>query len=78
MQCLEGDEEGIVNCLEGHPSVPVLATSGLDHNVKIWLPTNGNGVNIAFETHHQPSADKHPSIFRNPIETASNVASEET
>lgn len=28
-----------VNCLEPHPHLPVLATSGLDHDVKIWAPT---------------------------------------
>ena len=27
-----------VNCLEPHPHIPVLATSGLDHDVKIWSP----------------------------------------
>ena len=26
--------------LEPHPSLPVLATSGLDDEVKIWLPSN--------------------------------------
>lgn len=29
----------MVNCLEPHPHLPVLATSGLDHDVKIWAPT---------------------------------------
>ena len=28
-----------VNCLEPHPYAPVLATSGLDHDIKLWLPT---------------------------------------
>jgi len=28
-----------VNCLEGHPHIPVLATSGLDYDVKIWVPS---------------------------------------
>lgn len=28
-----------VNCLEPHPNAPVLATSGLDHDIKLWLPT---------------------------------------
>ena len=28
-----------VNCLEPHPSMPVLATSGLDHDVKIFTPS---------------------------------------
>ena len=29
-----------VNVLEPHPSLPVLATSGLDDDVKIWMPTS--------------------------------------
>lgn len=28
-----------VNRLEPHPHIPVLATSGLDHDVKIWVPS---------------------------------------
>ncbi|XP_001632024.3 DDB1- and CUL4-associated factor 8 isoform X2 [Nematostella vectensis] len=35
---LDADATGVVNCLEPHPSAPVLATSGLDHDVKIWVP----------------------------------------
>jgi len=34
-----GDDNGVVNVLEPHPSLPVLATSGLDDEVKVWLPT---------------------------------------
>ncbi|WIA43907.1 hypothetical protein OEZ86_010313 [Tetradesmus obliquus] len=34
-----GDEE-VVNCLEPHPLLPhVLATSGIEHDIKIWAPT---------------------------------------
>ncbi|KAI5077907.1 hypothetical protein GOP47_0007731 [Adiantum capillus-veneris] len=33
-----GDDQ-VVNCLEPHPYATVLATSGLDHDVKIWAPT---------------------------------------
>jgi WD repeat-containing protein 42A len=33
-----GDEQ-IVNCLEPHPFATVLATSGIDRNIKIWMPT---------------------------------------
>ena len=32
------------NVLEPHPSLPVLATSGLDDEVKIWLPTNNSAL----------------------------------
>ncbi|CAL4121687.1 unnamed protein product, partial [Meganyctiphanes norvegica] len=39
VQCVQGDENGVVNVLEPHPNIPVLATSGLDDDVKIWIPT---------------------------------------
>ena len=26
-------------CLEPHPQAPILATSGFDHDIKLWLPT---------------------------------------
>ena len=39
IQFMEGDRGDIVNCLEPHPYLPVLATSGLDQHVKIWAPT---------------------------------------
>lgn len=28
----------VVNCLQPHPSLPVLATSGIDYDVKLWAP----------------------------------------
>lgn len=39
VQWMAGDQQGVVNCLEGHPHIPVLATSGLDYDVKIWVPS---------------------------------------
>lgn len=36
----KADLVGVVNCLEPHPHFPVLATSGLEHDVKIWVPSN--------------------------------------
>ncbi len=33
-----------VNVLEPHPNLPYLATSGLDDEVKIWLPTAQNEI----------------------------------
>ncbi|XP_046389045.1 DDB1- and CUL4-associated factor 8-like [Ischnura elegans] len=39
VQFMPGDENGVVNCLEPHPQMPVLATSGLDDDVKIWVPS---------------------------------------
>lgn len=37
---LYADENGVVNVLEPHPSAPILATSGLDDNVKLWQPSS--------------------------------------
>lgn len=39
VQWMRGDEEGVINCLEPHPKIPVLATSGLDSDIKIWVPS---------------------------------------
>ncbi|XP_071864572.1 DDB1- and CUL4-associated factor 8-like isoform X7 [Bombus fervidus] len=36
---MPGDEQGVVNCLEPHPHIPILATSGLDCDVKVWAPS---------------------------------------
>ncbi|CAO1415946.1 unnamed protein product [Diamesa hyperborea] len=38
VQLLEGDKH-VVNCVQPHPTLPILATSGIDYNVKIWTPT---------------------------------------
>ncbi|XP_062499740.1 DDB1- and CUL4-associated factor 8-like [Corticium candelabrum] len=46
VQFLCGDDAGVVNCLEPHPNCPVLATSGLDHDVKIWSPTSNQPTNL--------------------------------
>lgn len=39
IQFMEGDRSGVVNVLEPHPNCCVLATSGLDPDIKIWTPT---------------------------------------
>jgi len=36
---LPGDQTGVVNVLEPHPTCCILATAGLDHQVKLWQPT---------------------------------------
>uniref|UniRef100_A0A3Q4BYT1 Uncharacterized protein n=1 Tax=Mola mola TaxID=94237 RepID=A0A3Q4BYT1_MOLML len=42
VQFMVGDSGGVVNCLEPHPHLPGMATSGLDHDVKLWAPTAEN------------------------------------
>lgn len=34
---LQGDQH-VVNCIQPHPIYPILATSGIDYDVKIWSP----------------------------------------
>ncbi|XP_066537161.1 DDB1- and CUL4-associated factor 8 [Hoplias malabaricus] len=46
VQFMEGDRGGVVNCLEPHPHLPGLATSGLDHDVKLWAPTAENPTSL--------------------------------
>ncbi|XP_014207822.1 DDB1- and CUL4-associated factor 6 isoform X1 [Copidosoma floridanum] len=36
---LEADQH-VVNCVQPHPFLPLLATSGIDYDVKIWAPIN--------------------------------------
>ncbi|XP_055123949.1 DDB1- and CUL4-associated factor 8-like protein 1 isoform X1 [Symphalangus syndactylus] len=47
IQFMEGDRGDIVHCLEPHPYLPVLATSGLDQHVKIWTPTANTATELA-------------------------------
>ena len=34
---LQGDRR-VVNCLQPHPEFPILASSGIDYDIKIWAP----------------------------------------
>ena len=33
------DSRHVVNCVQPHPTLPVLATSGIDYDIKLWFPT---------------------------------------
>lgn len=36
---MEADQH-VVNCVQPHPTLPYLATSGIDYDIKIWAPMN--------------------------------------
>jgi WD repeat-containing protein 42A len=38
LKVLKGDRIGAVNCLASHPILPLLATSGLEDDAKLWMP----------------------------------------
>eukprot|EP01018_Ginkgo_biloba_P034091 Gb_18039 [translate_table: standard] len=42
---LEGDQH-VVNCLEPHPYATILATSGIEKNVKIWASTADHLISL--------------------------------
>uniref|UniRef100_A0A674NBH3 DDB1 and CUL4 associated factor 8 n=1 Tax=Takifugu rubripes TaxID=31033 RepID=A0A674NBH3_TAKRU len=46
VQFMEGDRGGVVNCLEPHPHLPGMATSGLDYDIKLWAPTAENPTGL--------------------------------
>lgn len=41
---LQADQH-VVNCIQPHPTLPYLLTSGIDYDVKVWTPNNGDGEN---------------------------------
>ncbi|KAF9600425.1 hypothetical protein IFM89_009340 [Coptis chinensis] len=41
MRVMEADKH-VVNCIEPHPHVPHLASSGIEHDIKIWTPNANN------------------------------------
>lgn len=41
---LQADQH-VVNCIQPHPTLPYLLTSGIDYDVKVWTPHNGEGEN---------------------------------
>jgi DDB1- and CUL4-associated factor 8 len=43
------NDNGIVNVVESHPNFPILATSGLDYDIKLWEPTAKNDDNNHLE-----------------------------
>lgn len=58
---LKGDDVGVVNVLEPHPDCCVLATSGLDHDIKIWQPLGKPFVNTE-ELKKQIKRNEHDRI----------------
>lgn len=37
LRVLEGDKH-VVNCIEPHPFAPIMASSGIEHDIKMWIP----------------------------------------
>uniref|UniRef100_A0A182RI93 Uncharacterized protein n=1 Tax=Anopheles funestus TaxID=62324 RepID=A0A182RI93_ANOFN len=50
---LRSNSNEVVNCLEPHPEFPILASSGVDYDIKIWVPKGLNDEQTApiFDSH---------------------------
>lgn len=44
---LPGEDSGITNVIEPHPSFPYIATSGLETDIKVWSPCGDEVNNLA-------------------------------
>uniref|UniRef100_A0A8C5KSX1 Uncharacterized protein n=1 Tax=Jaculus jaculus TaxID=51337 RepID=A0A8C5KSX1_JACJA len=72
-QFLEGDDGGIVHSIDPHPNLPVMASCGLDEEVKVWAPTAGAptelpGIKDVVKINRQKGDDfnlYHASLFDN-------------
>lgn len=69
---LLGDEQ-VVNCLEPHPYATVLATSGLDKDVKIWAPTADNRLPLPPDAEKVMEMNKSNREDRAPFTLTSDV-----
>ncbi|KAJ8631476.1 hypothetical protein MRB53_024799 [Persea americana] len=57
LRVMVGDRR-IVNCLEPHPYVPVLATSGIEKNVKLWAPIASDPIPLPDNVNEVMEANK--------------------
>ncbi|XP_044594163.1 DDB1- and CUL4-associated factor 6-like isoform X1 [Cotesia glomerata] len=56
---LEADQH-VVNCLQPHPYLPMLATSGIDYDVKLWTPV---GEEAHFNTSFAEDLQKRNAVM---------------
>jgi len=60
--CYLESDETIANCVRPHPSLPIIATSGIDDTVKIWSPYHGE------ENHVVTDDTKLASFWKSEVE----------
>ncbi|KAL6603457.1 hypothetical protein ACP70R_043818 [Stipagrostis hirtigluma subsp. patula] len=68
IRAMKGDKQ-IVNCVEQHPSGTVVASSGIENDIKIWEPGEGENPSIALidevemDMWHSSSSDSDAFFF---------------
>ena len=65
VKLLEADSIGATNCLACHPHLPILASSGLQNNAKIWTPTGEriSAEQVMREAAPRPEREGMPSMM---------------
>eukprot|EP00002_Diphylleia_rotans_P017979 TRINITY_DN3483_c0_g2_i2.p2 TRINITY_DN3483_c0_g2~~TRINITY_DN3483_c0_g2_i2.p2 ORF type:complete len:304 (-),score=79.07 TRINITY_DN3483_c0_g2_i2:458-1369(-) len=46
---IQNGDRDIVNCVQGHPKYPILATSGIENHVKLWFPDGDDRGSMPLE-----------------------------
>ncbi|KAA3674398.1 WD repeat-containing protein 42A, partial [Paragonimus westermani] len=66
VQWLHADADGAVNVIESHPTLPVLASAGLDYDFKIWSPLRPlcDDEDGSYGTHLKYTFSKVPPVIR--------------
>ena len=41
-------DKAIVNCVQPHPTLPLIASSGIDHEISLWSPRTSVSFNLLF------------------------------
>ncbi|XP_068668387.1 uncharacterized protein [Aristolochia californica] len=72
VRLMRGDKH-IVNCLEPHPYVPFLATSGLEKDVKIWTPAAEDPIPLPSNAEEIKKANKQSREDRSRITLTPDV-----
>lgn len=58
---MEADQH-VVNCLQPHPTLPYLATSGIDYDIKIWAPNDDGQIRFDSEKANDVSVVRFKSM----------------
>ncbi|CAG0913965.1 unnamed protein product [Notodromas monacha] len=70
VQCLRGDEAELVNVTVPHPFFPIIASCGVDDDVKIWIPGPKSTVGEKFEENVEKNS---PNDFPPDSDSSSEV-----
>jgi len=64
-------DDSIVNCLQSHPTSCILATSGIESSVKLWMPqpTDGGSMDRFVEDSDEVAAANQRRMNADPFET---------